>query len=135
MRGVGEVEARCKPLCTLDAVRVSDYNPEGKCQLPKNAGLRLDVCRCFVSPSKCQGHLVHINSGARLRKPFLRQAAWSRSIASEKYLAIPHIRDVTGRQWLLYSRAGISLPMAAKSAMGLTRKVQAIAAPSNLCHE
>lgn len=49
-RGVGEAEAGCKSLWTLDAVKVSDYNPEGECQLPKNPGLGPDVSRCFVSP-------------------------------------------------------------------------------------
>lgn len=47
---VGEAETRCNPLCTLDAAKVSDYTPEGECQLPKNPGHRLDICRCFVSP-------------------------------------------------------------------------------------
>lgn len=45
-------------------------------------------------------------------KAFLRQAAWSRSIASEKHLAIPSIQDVRGHQWELYSRAGLCLPTA-----------------------
>ena len=49
-------------------------------------------------PAECQGHLGHLNSGAKLAKPFLRQAAWSRSIASVKDLAIPYILEVVGSQ-------------------------------------
>jgi len=41
---------------------------------------------------------AHLKSGARMGKPFLRQAAWSRSVASVQNLAIPNILEVMGSQ-------------------------------------
>lgn len=49
--------------------------------------------------------------------------------------AVPFILAVMGRQQLLQQLAGVSTLMAASSPTGLTRRVQAIAVPGNLCHE
>lgn len=130
---VGEAEACCKPLCTWDAVK--SVTTLLKVNAKKSrAGVGCLQMFC-VFPSKCQGHLVHLNRWGKAERAFLRQAAWSRSIATEKHLATPYILRCQGPSVGAGHRAGLCLHEAA-SPMGLTLRVHCCpkqSVPGGIC--
>lgn len=122
---MGEAEAHC----TLDAVKVIDYIPEGEVSCQKIQGLGGVSPDVLYLPRKCQGLLVHLNSGARLRRPSSGRQPGAGALLGHSLHPRWQGPSVGAVQ---QSRA----LFAHSSPMGLSHRIQGIAAaPSNLCQE